>query len=219
VRVVGKGARGGVIGDGEGVRVCLAPLQQAVALAGELTAMAQARQGPIMLLSTDLSSSGGVSPSQRHSEQLVLYAKAVAVLDSGLRQFQIQMAASSCELEQGSLRTAEVDAGEMQETCLERARQLREELDKTGRSSHPSPPSSLHLSAERLLLLEALDMCKHAVLSEQTGETKECVKKYRVAKLIFTHLLSEAKTHRDRTILTNYVQSVTRRIQRLTNNC
>jgi hypothetical protein len=209
VRVVGKGARGGVIGDGEGVRVCLAPLQQAVALAGELTAMAQARQGPIMLLSTDL----------RHSEQLVLYAKAVAVLDSGLRQFQIQMAASSCELEQGSLRTAEVDAGEMQETCLERARQLREELDKTGRSSHPSPPSSLHLSAERLLLLEALDMCKHAVLSEQTGETKECVKKYRVAKLIFTHLLSEAKTHRDRTILTNYVQSVTRRIQRLTNNC
>jgi hypothetical protein len=57
VRVVGKGARGGVIGDGEGVRVCLAPLQQAVALAGELTAMAQARQGPIMLLSTDLVSS------------------------------------------------------------------------------------------------------------------------------------------------------------------
>ncbi|CAI8037788.1 Serine/threonine-protein kinase ULK2 [Geodia barretti] len=219
VRVVRKGARGGVIG--EGVRVCLAPLQQAVALAGELTAMAQARQGPIMLLSTDLSSSGGVSRSQRHSEQLVLYAKAVAVLDSGLRQFQIQMAASSCELEQGPLRTAEVEAGEMQETCLERARQLREELDKTGSAtpSHPSPPSSLHLSAERLLLLEALDMCKHAVLSEQAGETKECVKKYRIAKLIFTHLLSEAKTHRDRTILTNYVQSVTRRIQRLTNNC
>ena len=89
---------------------------------------------------------------------------------------------------------AEVEAGEMQETCLERARQLREELDKTGSAtpSHPSPPSSPHLSAERLLLLEALDMvssvgekinnlchlslshqCKHAVLSEQAGETKE----------------------------------------------
>ena len=50
----GRGeGRGGVV-VGEGVRVCLAPLQQAVTLAGELAAMAQARQGPIMLLSTDL---------------------------------------------------------------------------------------------------------------------------------------------------------------------
>ena len=41
-------------GVGEGVKVCLVPLQQAMCLAGELAAMAQARQGPIMLLSTDL---------------------------------------------------------------------------------------------------------------------------------------------------------------------
>ena len=37
----------------------------------------------------------------------MLYAKAVAVLESGLRQFHITMATSSCELEQGSLHTGE----------------------------------------------------------------------------------------------------------------
>ena len=54
----------------------------------------------------DQSSSGGVSQAQRCSEQLVLYAKAVSVLDSGLRQFQIEMATSSMELDQ-TLRTGE----------------------------------------------------------------------------------------------------------------
>lgn len=50
--------------------------------------------------------SGGVAPSQRYSEQLVLYAKAVSILDSGLRRFQIEMATSSMELDQ-TLRTGE----------------------------------------------------------------------------------------------------------------
>ena len=86
--------------------VTMGPLRQAMNLAKELMGMAQARQGPIMLLSTDLSSSGGMSQSQRYSEQLVLYAKAVAVLDSGLRRFQIEMATSSMELDQ-ALRTGE----------------------------------------------------------------------------------------------------------------
>ena len=42
-----------------------------------------------------------MSSSQRHSEQLVLYAKAMAVLESGLRQYQIQVATSSMEPGQG----------------------------------------------------------------------------------------------------------------------
>lgn len=54
--------RRGVTGEkGERERAVMAPLKQAVALAGELAAMAQARQGPIMLLSTDLVSSFSLS--------------------------------------------------------------------------------------------------------------------------------------------------------------
>lgn len=37
---------------------------------------------------------------QRCSEQLVLYAKAVTVLESGLRQFQIELAAGNIEPEE-----------------------------------------------------------------------------------------------------------------------
>ena len=40
--------------EDEAVAVCLAPLRQAMVLARELLGMAKARQGPIMLLSTDL---------------------------------------------------------------------------------------------------------------------------------------------------------------------
>ena len=42
----------------------------------------------------------------------------------------------------------------MQEMCLERAKQVREEMERL--RSHQTHPSLL--SAERLLLLEALDM-------------------------------------------------------------
>ena len=65
--------------------------------------------------------------------------------------------------------SAEIEAREMQELCLERGRQIREEVEKS--FSHPSPspssssPSSL-VSAERLLLLEALDMVRR---EEKTG--------------------------------------------------
>ena len=41
-------------GEGEEVTTCLAPLRQSMALVRELVGMAKARQGPIMLLSTDL---------------------------------------------------------------------------------------------------------------------------------------------------------------------
>ena len=43
------------------------------------------------------SASGGATRSQRYSEQLVLYAKAITVLDSGLRQYEIEMATHSME--------------------------------------------------------------------------------------------------------------------------
>ena len=55
----------------------------------------------------------------------------------------------------------------MQESCLEKARQVREEMERmrggTGHHHHPSHhhPSHHHpsqVSAERLLLMEALDM-------------------------------------------------------------
>ena len=42
-------------------------------------------------------SSGVVGRLQRCSEQLVLYAKAVTLLESGLRQYQIELAASNIE--------------------------------------------------------------------------------------------------------------------------
>ena len=62
--------REGVVREtGEGVRVCLVPLQQAIALATELVGMAQARQGPIMLLSTDLVSSLSLSLSTSQTLQ------------------------------------------------------------------------------------------------------------------------------------------------------
>jgi len=76
---------------------CLASLSHSIVLGGELLAMAKARQGPIMLLSTDLSASGVVGRQQRCSEQLVLCAKAIIVLESGLRQYQIELAASNIE--------------------------------------------------------------------------------------------------------------------------
>ena len=47
--ISGEGVR---VVESEGVRVCLAALRQALALTGELVGMAQARQGPIMLLSS-----------------------------------------------------------------------------------------------------------------------------------------------------------------------
>ena len=144
--------------------LCLASLSQSIVLGGELLAMAKARKGPIMLLSTDLvrkvlqsvvinesvihsidqsviysftqctyprthtealasfpglglgmriycsissllilssphlqSGSGVVGRLQRCSEQLVLCAKAIVVLESGLRQYQIELAASNRE--------------------------------------------------------------------------------------------------------------------------
>ena len=146
--------------------LCLASLSQSIVLGGELLAMAKARKGPIMLLSTDLvrkvpqsvvinesvihsidesviysftqctyprthtealasfpglglgmrllqhfflthsllssltlsqSGSGVVGRLQRCSEQLVLCAKAIIVLESGLRQYQIELAASNRE--------------------------------------------------------------------------------------------------------------------------
>jgi hypothetical protein len=125
------------------------------------------------------------------------------------------------ELDQ-TLRTVEVEAGEMQESCLEKARHVREEIEKVrGGGPHHHHPSHYHpspVSAERLLLIEALDMCKHAVLNEQTGDNKECIKRYRIAKLIFSQLLCDAKTARDKSVLSNYIHSVTRRIHKLTSN-
>ena len=127
-----------------------------------------------------------MSRVQRYSEQLVLYAKAVSVLDSGLRQFQIEMATSSMELDQTQIHTgeihhlkpaqhntrthtrsyisshtAEVEAEEMYELCLEKARQVREEMKKSSfHFSHPLSYHSSQLSAEKLLLVEALDMVR-----------------------------------------------------------
>ena len=45
-------------------------------------------------------SSGVVGRLQRCSEQLVLYAKAVTLLESGQRQYQIELAASNIEPEE-----------------------------------------------------------------------------------------------------------------------
>ena len=50
----------------------------------------------------------------------------------------------------------------MQESCLEKARQVREEMERmrggTGHHHHPSHHHPSQVSAERLLLTEALDM-------------------------------------------------------------
>lgn len=57
--------------------------------------------------------------------------------------------------------SAEVEAGDMRESCLEKARQVREEMEKIRSGAHHHHhshcPHSM-LSAEKLLLLEALDM-------------------------------------------------------------
>ena len=56
--------------------------------------------------------------------------------------------------------SAEVEAGDMRESCLEKARQVREEMEKIRSASHHHHSHCPHsvLSAEKLLLLEALDM-------------------------------------------------------------
>lgn len=186
---------------------CQAGLTQSMELARELLAMAAARQGPILLLSTDLSDSGVAGRMHRCCEQLVLCAKAVTVLESGLRQYEIELAARNVEPSEGNA-AAEGEARTLLETCLEKAKSFRETLQSYGKGRRMA-----QVSAERLLFLEALDSCKAAVLDECSSDTKECIKRYRRAKLIFQQLFSDASTQKDKAVLQNYIHSAQKRIQ------
>jgi len=73
-------------------------------------------------LTLSQSASGVVGRQQRCSEQLVLCAKAIIVLESGLRQYQIELAASNIEPAREH-KTAEAETRELLETALEQARE------------------------------------------------------------------------------------------------
>ncbi len=108
----------------------------------------------------------------------------------------------------------ESEAHQLVGVCLEKAQLVRDQLSECGNNESLSQvrscdPPNYHMtcnpyvqvSAEKLLYLEALDMCKAAVLDEKSGEANECIKRYRRAKLIFQHLLISASSPRDKALL------------------
>ncbi|KAL5477280.1 hypothetical protein EMCRGX_G024053 [Ephydatia muelleri] len=196
---------------GEEASGSLRQLQQSLELAKGIIRMANARQGPIMLLSTDILSSGEMSCTshmQRCSEQMVLLAKAYSILDAALRPYVFDQALTNTEPSQ-ELEKVELETKLLQRTCLEKARHVQKVLE------YLPEKEVAQVSAEKLLFLEALDKCKTAVLDEQRGEKKECLKRYRIAKQIFELLLSDAKSERDKRQLECYIAMLGKRLQNL----
>lgn len=210
---------------GEDVEVWFGPLNltgmvESLVVVRELHAMAKARQGPILLMSTsaDLNDSGIAGRQQRCSEQVVLYAKSIKMLDTVSTCYGMELATNYDEPPQQMKKVAE-QAKTLRESGLQEAKQLRQEMLSSKENGWNSEEVQIQVqtrvSAEKLLFMEALDMCKIALLDETSSEALECIKRYKRAKILFQHLLSEAETQRDKLILQKYTHSAQARIMHL----
>lgn len=191
-------------------------LQQAINIANELLRIARTRQGPMLLLSSSMGDSGGMLDHvQRFSEQMVLCVKAAIVIADGCKQYNIENALSSTESSDNHKNVLS-EAKKLESICTDKAQVSRELYYKCLSKQRRHSFSQMKVTAERLIFLHVVDMCKQAVLEERNNKREECLRKYRISCSLLKLLHSDAKTPGDRNTLQKYISIVQHKLQVLT---
>jgi hypothetical protein len=108
----------------------LVSLKHSILIGQELLKIAKSRHGPMMLLSSSMGDSYGMlNHAQRFTEQLILCVKATNVVECGIREYEISLAAHSIDPQDNHL-SALKEAQTLQEDCLTKARLARELYSK-----------------------------------------------------------------------------------------
>ncbi|XP_065891176.1 serine/threonine-protein kinase unc-51-like isoform X2 [Dysidea avara] len=189
---------------------CATALDDAITIVDEVMRMARQRENNFINFSKELftmNMSGSSEQSQRYAEQLVLYMKANNILAATLKDVELEVARSSQEPSVNLTREQE-RVRELQKFCHGEAVRAAHLVKSSSGEHLPS------VKAEKLLYVQAMDLCQAVALDESFGsqEHSECVKRYKIANCILKHLENVVKSQRDKIILQKYIEMLEQRI-------
>ncbi|CAF0716145.1 unnamed protein product [Brachionus calyciflorus] len=155
----------------------------------------------------------GADVSYKKAEQLVIYLKCLQLLRPGLSY-------AKDELEMERLKTTEKvkkilkQLNNMYKFCLYQSKQLY--ITEFNRNKWNT--EKISLSADKLLYIHAIELCREASMEEFFGKPQNCVSMYKEAQLIFHCLTQQSVLMKDKQILNQYRDAVERRLVILEEN-
>ncbi|XP_050717032.1 serine/threonine-protein kinase unc-51-like isoform X2 [Eriocheir sinensis] len=201
----------------------LAKLNFVLALVDCILELARSRSAPITALTQNTTMRESVSAGspresetspvaapppewQRRAEQLVLYMRALQLLNSALTLAKHEKSTSRLQPSNAVKNVVGV--------LNERFRQalnVCKDLSSAGPVSAIDSKTST-ITADRLIYNYAIEMCQSAALDELFGKPEECFRRYQTAQILLHALAQQVAHDSDRSLLTRYKQAVERRL-------
>ncbi|XP_045135559.1 serine/threonine-protein kinase unc-51-like isoform X3 [Portunus trituberculatus] len=201
----------------------LAKLNFVLALVDCILELARSRSAPITALTHNTTMRESVSAGspkesesspmatpppewQRRAEQLVLYMRALQLLNSALTLAKHEKSTSRLQPSNAVKNVVGV--------LNERFRQalsVCKELSSSGTVAAVESRTST-ITADKLIYNYAIEMCQSAALDELFGKPEECFRRYQTAQILLHALAQQVAHDSDRSLLTRYKQAVERRL-------
>lgn len=201
----------------------LAKLNFVLALVDCIMELARSRSAPITALTQNTTMRESVSAGspresesspmatpppewQRRAEQLVLYMRALQLLNSALTLAKHEKSTSRLQ-PSNAVKTV---VGVLNER-FRQALSVCKELSSSGTVAAVDPRTST-ITADKLIYNYAIEMCQSAALDELFGKPEECFRRYQTAQILLHALAQQVAHDSDRSLLTRYKQAVERRL-------
>jgi len=158
--------------------------------------------------------------SQRSLEQLVLYARACHLLNSGLHMARDQIRNDRLQ-HSTTLRSVLGEMNMYYHHVVDRCKALHQEFTSNCRT--PLTHKLVMATADKLIYNQAIHMCQSAALDEFSQSPTESgmaevIRRYQVAQILLHSLAQTARNDNDKCMLVKYRRSVEGRLSVLTSD-
>ncbi|XP_076434613.1 serine/threonine-protein kinase unc-51-like [Babylonia areolata] len=143
--------------------------------------------------------------SQRLMEQLMLYLRALQMIDQSITLAEKEMKLDRLQFV-SSLRKVLVQQNKLYMHCIKECRKIHQQLGSA--CTAPLTPNMILNTANRLIYSYAVEQCQTAVMDELEGNKKESFQRYTTAQILLHSLAQMASKDYDRQLLENYRHSV-----------